>query len=898
MNRHTNEAAYTGPWTGSALRRAFLDYFAARDHAEVPSSSLVPHGDPTLLFVNAGMVQFKNVFLGTEQRPHQRAVTSQKCVRAGGKHNDLDSVGRTARHHTFFEMLGNFSFGDYFKREAIGYAWEFLTAVLKLPPERLWVTVYRDDDDAFRLWQEVAGVPAARVLRLGEKDNFWAMGDTGPCGPCSEVVYDRGAEHRCAADRCGIGECDCDRWLELWNLVFMQYERDDAGRMTPLPRPSIDTGMGLERAASVMQGVASNYDTDLLRPLISAVEAMSGRAYDEGKPGFPFRVIADHARTCTFLCADGVAPGNEGQSYVLRRILRRAARYGRALGLERPFLCELVPVVGRLTGDAYPELLTQSGAIAGTVRAEEERFQETLSGGMKRAAEMVAAARAQGLRALGGREAFILYDTYGFPFDLAQDIAEEAGLGVDRAGFDVAMEEQRARGRAAAQAGDEDQAGQAALGDLTGLKSEFVGYALATRDAGASTRVVRVVEGGGAAPAIVVLAETPFYARAGGQVGDTGSITVAGGEFTVKDTLSLAGPHGRVIAHIGEFSGRPFRAGEEVAARPDPERRMRVARYHTATHLLHYALRQVLGDHARQAGSLVAPDRLRFDFTHPGPLTASEVREVEDLVAARVLENVPVETYETSLERARAEGVTALFGEKYGETVRVVKIGDFSRELCGGTHVDRTGQVGILRIVTQEGIGAGVRRVEAVCGPELLAYLREREDLLARAGEELRALPHEVPARVAQLLAERREFERRLEGLESRLTRSSVDDLLAQAQDVAGVRVIAAAAPVAEVDGMRALADVLRDKMKSGAVVLGAVAGDRVNLVAAATPDVVQRGFHAGRLVGEVARLVGGGGGGRADMAQAGGRDPSRLGEALKAVPTLVERQLDGCGQD
>ncbi|MCL6450315.1 MAG: alanine--tRNA ligase [Acetobacteraceae bacterium] len=896
-------------WTGAAIRTTFLDYFARNGHQVVESSSLVPAGDPTLLFTNAGMVQFKNVFLGLEARPYRRAVTAQKCVRAGGKHNDLDSVGRTARHHTFFEMLGNFSFGDYFKRDAIRFAWEFMTEVLGLEPGRLWATVYLEDDEAHGLWQEVAGLPPSRVVRLGEKDNFWAMGDTGPCGPCSELVYDRGEEFRCSAPECAIGRCDCDRWLELWNLVFMQYDRDESGRMTPLPRPSVDTGMGLERVASVLQGVDSNFETDLLWPMIAALEGLCGRRYSPGKDGFPFRVIADHVRACTFLIQDGVVPGNEGRSYVLRRILRRAARYGRTLGLDQPFLFQLVPVVAGTVASAYPELAENRERLARVIRTEEERFGRTLGEGMRKAAELVARAREQGRRELDGRDAFLLYDTYGFPFDLCQDIAEEQGLGVDRAGFEAALEEQRSRARSAleaAWAGAGAARGEAAGGLAAALPgpdaapSRFVGEDSASPlEVPAQVLGLAVGEaaageaGAGTGQVAVLLSVTPFYGEAGGQVGDTGY--VAGPEGRLRVTAAHRLPDGRVV-HLGQVVEGRLRVGQEVVARVDRDRRWAVARHHTATHLLHQALRQVLGEHVRQSGSLVAPDRLRFDFTHFGPLEEGELLAVEDAVNARVLEDLEVRAYEASLEEARAQGAMALFGEKYGERVRVVQVGEFSRELCGGTHVGRTGQIGLVFILSEGGIGAGLRRIEAAAGLEALREARAARDLLGRAAALLRTEPPSVASKVEEALAQARGLERQVEELRGRLARFGAEELLAQAREVSGVRLVAGRAPVAEMEALRSMCDLLRDRLGSGVVVLGGAAGGRVSLVAAVTRDLVARGVSASRLVARLARVVGGGGGGRPELAQAGGRDPSRLDEALAQAADALAEELGGAG--
>ncbi|HEY8394004.1 MAG TPA: alanine--tRNA ligase [Thermaerobacter sp.] len=867
--------------TAAEIRERFLRFFERHGHTVVPSSSLIPRDDPTLLFTNAGMVQFKDVFTGKEKVPYKRATTAQKCMRAGGKHNDLENVGKTARHHTFFEMLGNFSFGDYFKREAIYYAWAFLTEELGLPRERLWATIYKDDDEAYALWQEVAGLPPERIIRLGEKDNFWAMGDTGPCGPCSELVYDRGEEHRCG-ESCGIGVCDCDRWLEVWNLVFMQFNRDESGRLTPLPRPSIDTGMGLERIASVMQGVASNFDTDLFRPLIQAVEAMTGQAYDPGEGGFPFRVLADHARACTFLIADGVLPSNEGRGHVLRRILRRAVRFGRILGLREPFLHRLVDTVGEVMGDAYPEVRQRAGYVREVIRAEEERFFRTLDQGMEILADVIRRTKERGDGVISGEDAFILYDTYGFPLDLTEDAAAEAGLRVDRDGFERAMAVQRQRARAARDVEEGWDPGSPlarALADEP--PTQFLGYER-LEDEGTVRLLVRgeqPVERAAAGSDVgVILDRTPFYAERGGQVGDTGWLESASARVRVRDTQPL--PGGRIL-HLGRVEEGTLAVGDRVRARVDAERRAAIMRNHTATHLLHAALKRVLGDHVNQAGSLVAPDRLRFDFTHFQAPTPEQLRAVEDEVNRVILAGVPVRWYWTSLQEALEAGAIALFGEKYGQEVRVVQIGDYSLELCGGTHVASSSEVGLFKFTAEGGVAAGVRRVEAVTGWTTLQYVRSREDVLDRLAQRLRAGVDDLPRRVEELLAAQREAERELRQLRGRLARQAAAGLLERAPEVAGVKVVAGELPVDDPEALRDAADFIRQKAAAAAVLLGARAGDRALLVAALSDEAVRRGLHAGRLIGEVARRVGGGGGGRPDLAQAGGRQPERLAEAL-----------------
>lgn len=875
--------------TGHELRRRFLEYFRLQGHVVLPSSSLVPEDDPTLLFTNAGMVQFKNVFLGLEKRPYRRAATAQKCVRAGGKHNDLETVGRTARHHTFFEMLGNFSFGDYFKPEAIAFAWEFLTQELGLPRERLSVTVYQDDEEALRLWQQIAGLPRERIVRLGEKDNFWAMGDTGPCGPCSEIIYDRGEQYRCSHRPCALGVCDCDRWLEIWNLVFMQFNRDEKGEMTPLPRPSIDTGMGLERMAAVLQGVESNFETDLLWPLVKAVEKLCGKRYRGGEEGFPFRVIADHARACTFLVADGVVPSNEGRGYVLRRILRRAVRFGQALGIGGGFLHNLVGDVVTLMGGAYPELVTAAPRITEIIRREEERFRETLEEGVRVATEFLTKARAAGRLALGGEEAFLLYDTYGFPLDLARDLAAEYGMGVDEEGFRRCLEEQRRRARAArAERGVGGVAGmEGPVFSLELAPTVFRGY---TTLAGQAT-ILALWQDQAAVPrltageqGIAILDETPFYAEAGGQVGDSGWLTWPGGRATVDDAQAVGGrTWHRVRVEAGELT-----TGQKVEAQVDGKRRAAIARHHSATHLLHRALREILGLHVQQAGSLVDAERLRFDFSHFDSLSPAEIQAVERLVNEKILAALPVEVKETTLEEAKAMGALALFQEKYGTRVRLVRMGDFSLELCGGTHVRNTAEIGLFKITAEGGIGAGIRRLEAVAGTAALDFLAAREGEWEALATLLKVPPEQVRSKVVGLLETLRQQERVIARLQAQLSRYQLAELLGQAREVDGVRVLAAQVEGADAATLRDLADTVRERLGSAVVVLGAPAGEKVNLVATISKDLLERGLHAGQLIRQVAAITGGSGGGRPDMAQAGGRKPEKLPEALARAAEIV----------
>ena len=856
------------------------------------SSSLVPHNDPTLLFANAGMNQFKDVFLGLEKRPYKRATTAQKCVRAGGKHNDLDTVGRTARHHTFFEMLGNFSFGDYFKRDAILYAWEFLTGELGLPGDKLYATIYQDDDEAYRLWRELTPLPPERIIRMGEKDNFWSMGDTGPCGPCSEILIDRGEKYTCGP-ACGIGKCDCDRYLEIWNLVFMQYNRDADGTMTPLPRPSIDTGMGLERIASIVQNVDTNYDTDLLKAIIEAISRLCGREYYQDQRGFPFRVIADHIRSCTFLISDGVTPGNEGRGYVLRRILRRAVRFGKALDIDKPFMHTLVPVVVDLMSGAYPEIKEKSDFVARVIRMEEERFRETLHDGVRLAQEIINSIKRNGGDTLPGEEMFRLYDTYGFPLDLSQDIAEEAGLKPDLTGFYNAMAKQQERARAARQ---ETRAWDVALtvanlaGDLPA--TDFRGYETLRLETTilALIKEGELVEKAADGDEIYLIAkETPFYAEGGGQSGDRGEIAGAEGRVNVTSTKKM--PDGKII-HEGTVSGS-IRAGEKAVMSVHPGTRWATARNHTATHLLHKALREVLGEHVSQAGSAVEPDRLRFDFSHLASVKPEELREIEDIVNKQILASIDVKTWETTLDKAKERGVVALFGEKYGDIVRVVEIPGFSMELCGGTHVANTSQVGLFKITGESAVGAGLRRIEAITGEGVKRYLDEKDRLIEEITAILKTTDRDVVHRIRSLLDEIKQKEKMLEQLEMRNAGSQVDELLKQTVQVGGIPLLAARVEARDIDALRNMADMFREKLNTGIVVLGAVINEKAGFIAAVTKDLTPRGVHAGNIIKEVAKIAGGGGGGREDIAQAGGKDVDKLDAALAQAAKIIEKQLN-----
>lgn len=873
--------------TSNEIREKFLSFFESKGHTRVASSSLVPHNDPTLLFANAGMNQFKEVFLGLKKLPFKRATTSQKCVRAGGKHNDLESVGRTARHHTFFEMLGNFSFGDYFKREAIAYAWEFLTEVLGLPKDKLWVSIYEEDDEAFELWQKVAKIPAERIVRMGEKDNFWSMGDTGPCGPCSEIYIDRGEDHRCDAEECKIGKCDCDRWRELWNLVFMQYNRDENGTLTPLPRPSIDTGMGLERIATVMQDVYSNYDTDLLRPIIAFVENMTGKKYYGDDRGFPFRVIADHSRAITFLISDGVVPGNEGRSYVLRRILRRAARYGRELDLNEPFLYKIIPQVVSLMECAYPELRKNLDYVQKVVKFEEERFNETLSDGLKMLSEGISRLEQEHKAVVPGEMAFMLYDTYGFPLDLTRDIAQEKGFSVDIKSFEELMEKQREKAKAARKESYKIDELFETLAPLP--PTEFLGY-----DRLESEGQVQLIISNQepvesfddkSREVVLVLDKTPFYGESGGQVGDTGIIENDDFRFRVVNTQKT--PDGKFY-HIGRIEKGEVSIKDMVMARVDADRRKDIARNHSATHLLHKALKQVLGEHVNQAGSLVNDTRLRFDFSHHSAMTQEELKQTEGKVNEAILSNLPVKVDITTVQDAQKHGAIALFGEKYGEKVRMVSMGDYSIELCGGTHVKSTSEIGLFKIVSESSIGAGLRRIEAVTGKNLINYLDVTLQNLSDAAALLKTSPQELSQKINELIERLKDREREIESLSQQAINAQIEDIFSKKVDLDGVEVIYSRVKAREMDDLRKMSDALRQKLKSGIIVLGSVSGEKVNFVASVSEDLTKKGYHAGNIVKQVASIAGGGGGGRRDFAQAGGKNPDKLDEALNSVPQIL----------
>ncbi len=871
--------------TSAEIREKFLRFFESKGHTIVASSSLVPANDPTLLFTNSGMVQFKEVFLGQEQRPYRRATSAQRCVRAGGKHNDLENVGYTARHHTFFEMLGNFSFGDYFKREAIAYAWELLTRVYELPPERLWVTVYRDDDEAWNIWAHEIGVPIERIVRIGDNkgapwasDNFWQMADTGPCGPCSEIFYDHGPAIEGGPP--GSPDAEGDRYIEIWNLVFMQYDRDATGKLAPLPRPCVDTGMGLERVAAVLQHVHSNYEIDLFQVLIAAAARETGVS-DLANPSL--RVIADHIRACAFLIVDGVIPGNEGRGYVLRRIIRRALRHGHKLGKTQPFFFRLAADLDRVMGDAYPKLRAARDRVAAVLEQEEQRFGETLEHGMA----ILESALVAGSDVLDGETAFRLYDTFGFPLDLTADVSRERGVSIDEAGFDAAMKRQREQARAAGKF-------KAATSlEYSGEATAFHGYELLEID---EARVLALYVGGTAVPAmeagqhgIVVLDRTPFYAESGGQVGDSGELRAADQRlrFEVEDTQKI---QSGVFGHHGRLVSGSLQVGETVSARVDGERRARTVRNHSATHLMHKALREVLGTHVQQKGSLVDPDKTRFDFSHNGPLSADEIRRVEAIVNREILANVPTEAKVMPFDEAVQSGAMALFGEKYGDSVRVLGIGS-SRELCGGTHVVRTGDIGLFKIVAEGGVAAGIRRVEAITGENALTWVQRLDEALSSAAAALKTSPSDLNAKLAQTLEHTRGLERELARMKSKLASSHGADLAAQATDIEGLKVLAISLDGADVKTLRETMDKLKDKLKTAAIVLAGVDGPKISLIAGVTADATSK-VKAGELVNFVAQQVGGKGGGRPDMAQAGGTEPARLPQALASVADWVRERV------
>ncbi|MBN2201491.1 alanine--tRNA ligase [bacterium] len=866
--------------TSSEIRKSFLDFFAERGHKIVPSAPVAPLDDPTLLFTNAGMNQFKDVFLGTGTRPYKRAVDSQKCIRVSGKHNDLEEVGFDTYHHTFFEMLGNWSFGDYYKEEAIRWAWELVTGVWGVPKSSLWATVFREDEEAEALWKKVTDIGSGRVLRFAEKDNFWEMGETGPCGPCSEIHIDRGEGycdkkavpgHVCAVNG------GCARYIELWNLVFIQYNRDGSGVLNPLASKHVDTGMGFERAVAVLQNRTSNYETDVFMPLIEAVAGLTGVSPEDPERLPAFRVIADHVRSLCFAVTDGALPSNEGRGYVLRRLLRRAARYGRTLGMTEPFMHRLAAVVVDTMAGAYPELRTMAGHTAHVIKNEEERFNEVLDRGIEIFETVASDVLKRGGKTVPGAEAFRLYDTFGFPLDLTQLMAREKGLSVDAEGFEHEMEAQRCRARESHRFAASDACDWEELS--AGPHSEFVGYE--TLEAGA--RIRRMSRDGETIR--VVLDRTPFYAESGGQAGDRGVIAGKGFRIRVDDTVR----QGDAIVHVGAFEEASGKCDGAVTATVNRTERMATARNHTSTHLVHKALREILGTHVNQAGSAVDPERMRFDFTHFEAMTAEQVDAVEEIVNVKVQENLAVEKIKTSLTRAKEMGATALFGEKYGDEVRVVKIADYSMELCGGTHLDATGQIGYFRIVREEGVAAGVRRIEAVTGAAADALLRAEKRLIRGLETSLKATAADLPKRIESLQDEKKELERKLKKAQSSTAGSEIDALVQNAVTVSGFKIVSSRMDASDVEELRAMGDKLREKLKSGVGVLGAVIGDKVSILCVVTDDLIKsKSLKAGDIVKKAAEIVGGSGGGKPHLALAGGKDPSRLDEAIGQVAEIV----------
>jgi len=875
--------------TGSEIRRAFLKFFEEHGHTLVPSSGLIPKDDPTLLFTNSGMVQFKNCFLGLEDRGYTRAASSQKSVRAGGKHNDLENVGFTARHHTFFEMLGNFSFGDYFKKESISWGWEFLTEKMGLPKEKLWITIYQEDDEAFEIWNKIMGVPADRIVRMGMDSNFWMMGETGPCGPCSEILYDQGPGVGCGRPECSV-ECDCDRHLELWNHVFTQFDRDKDGHFHPLPKPNIDTGMGLERLAAVIQGASSNYDSDLFTPIIRFVSKISGKAYGTSEDSdVSMRVIADHSRAVTFLIGDGCLPSNEGRGYVLRRILRRAARHGKLLGLDKPFLNEVVSVVVETMKDAYPDLSDKESFIRKVIVNEEQRFIETLDSGLKILSEEVATLKKSGQPIVPGEVVFKLYDTFGFPVDLTADIVKKDRLTLDMEGFEKAMEAQREKARESWKG-----SGEQAIADsykklaVRGVSTEFIGFHGVTEATSCITAILKkdetvdaLAEGENAE---IFVEETPFYGEKGGQVGDTGVIEGEGFRFEVWDTQW---PLDNLITHIGKLKKGDIKVGDRASMKVDRAIRRATEAHHSGTHVLNAALKKTLGDHIKQSGSLVNPERLRFDFTHFSRIDEAEMDKIEIIANQIIRENAAVETRLLPKEEAMKTGAAAVFDEKYGDVVRLVKMGDFSMELCGGTHVERTGDIGALKVISESSVAAGVRRIEAVTGEEALKYFKKVETELKKSAALLKANPMELSERIEKIQKHQKELEKEIDSLNSRLATKDLSDLFKKVKEIKGIRVLATVVDAADVKTLRDFGDKLRDKIQSGIILIGSKAGDNAMLLCLVTKDLTDK-YHAGNIIKEIAPIVGGSGGGRPDMAQAGGPKPEKLKQALKKLQEII----------
>jgi alanyl-tRNA synthetase len=877
--------------TGDAIRESFIKFFESKGHTRVASSSLIPKDDPTLLFTNAGMVQFKNAFLGLENRGYTRAVSCQKCARAGGKHNDLENVGVTSRHHTFFEMLGNFSFGGYFKEEAIAWAWEYLIDVVKLPKEKLWVTIYTDDDEAYNIWHKKMKVPKDRIVRMGEKSNFWMMGETGPCGPCSEIIYDQGKGTGCSRPECDL-DCGCDRYLEIWNNVFTQFDRDESGKLNPLPKPNIDTGMGLERLTAVIQGVKSNYDTDLFAPIIRFVEKTSGKTYGKNADDdISIRVIADHSRAVTFLIGDGIMPSNEGRGYVLRRILRRAARHGKMIGINKPFLHQGAQVVIDMMKGVYPDLVEKASYITKVILNEEQRFMETLDAGLRILQEETAALKKAGKSVLPGALVFKLYDTFGFPTDLTADIVKRDGLTLDNDGFESEMGQQRVRARGAWKGSGEEAVAECYLKvSSSGIVTEFCGYEGVVK---AQSKVAAIFMNGQSVQsagegqnAEIVLTTTPFYGESGGQAGDTGYLEGAGFSFTVLDTKK---PVDKFIVHKGIVQKGKIKVGDAAQLIVDEERRKAIAANHSGTHILQAALKAVLGEHIKQSGSLVNAERLRFDFTHFSKISDDEMQRVEDIANDMIRRNLEVQTEVCALEDALKTGATAVFDEKYGATVRIVKMGQMSMELCGGTHVQRTGEIGLLKVVHESAIAAGVRRIEAVTGKEALTHVQKAEEELKKAANLFKANPLELVDRTEKIFKHTKELEKEIEALKGKLAAKDSGDLISQVREIGGVKVLAVEVSIADTKTLRDFGDKLRDKMESGIIFLGSKAGEKALLLCMVTKDLAGK-YHAGNIIKEIAPLVGGSGGGRSDMAQAGGTQPENLGKIFPALEKLLTK--------
>jgi len=873
--------------TGNDVRRKYLEYFEKHNHRIVRSSSLVPQDDPTLLFTNAGMVQFKRCFLGEDKRDYVRATTSQKCVRAGGKHNDLENVGYTARHHTFFEMLGNFSFGDYFKEKAIEFAWDLMVNGYGLPADKLWASVFLDDDEAFELWHKITGIPEDRIVRFGEEDNFWAMGDTGPCGPCSEILLDRGEQYGCDRPDCKVG-CECDRYLELWNLVFMQFDRDASGKMTPLPKPSIDTGLGLERVVTVLQNVDTNYDTDLMMPIINKAEDLAEKQLGQSfETDVALKVIADHSRATAFLIGDGVLPSNEGRGYVLRRIMRRAIRYGRNIGLNKPFLHNTAGVVFDIMQPAYPELAEDKAYITNVIHNEEQRFSETLDFGLKLLNDTLDDLQAQGTSEVPGDVIFKLYDTYGFPVDIVRDVVRDQKMTLDMAGFDDSMAKQKAQSHSVATFDEISDAYKKFA--ATGIKPVFVGY---EQESFSSKILVLVQEGdakeeaGGDGLVEVVTEATPFYGEAGGQVGDVGVIEGATGRMDVEQTLK--DPTGLII-HIGRMANGSIKNGESVTLNVDRSKRRATELNHTATHILQSALRKVLGDHVKQAGSSVGPERLRFDFTHFSQVDAKEIEQIETLVNERIRANVAVDIKEMAADEAFKTGATALFEEKYGVRVRVISLSDFSKELCGGTHTDRTGNIGLLKIIAESSVASGVRRIEAVTGAAAVSYMQQTTSILRNSAKLLKEKPETLSERIEKMLQQQKAGEKEIEKLKSQIATLAAGGTTDVIQEINGVKTVVKRVEVQSPAELRDMADKFKDRLKSGIVVLGSTAGAKVFLTVGVTKDLVKK-YQAGEIIKPIATLVGGSGGGRPDLAQAGGTLTDKLDQALEEAYKVIEQ--------